>query len=357
VRTFALLGMFAVGIACGSAGAFVCDSDAECDFGGAGGVCQPGGYCSFPDAECSSGQRYGEHAAVGLAGQCVPTADPSDGSAGETSGASASGTDGDPSLDDGVPDDGTTSSSDPDTSGGPVAVDDGSTGEPSETTGGPDPLDPDLVLWLTFDDPRDPLADASTYAREVVCGTDADTCPEVLAGGPMQLGAEFDGTDDILSVPHVAELETAEGLTVVASVRNDALSTLSIRTVIARPYDVLTENAWEIFFRDETGDGMNDVVFEIADPSGQIQLVATPTVAKSEWLRIAAVWTVDSVSLYFDGVAQATAPATGMLLDDSAIHVGGDLDNLLPTHYFVGAIDDVRVYRRALTDDEIAALP
>lgn len=357
MRTLAALGMFVAGIACGSAGAFVCESDAACDFGGAGGVCQPGGYCSFPDGECSSGQRYGEHAAVGLAGECVPTDDPSDGSAGETSGASTTEGDGDPPLDDGASGQATTSGGEPDTSGGSVAVDDSSTGEPSETTGGPEPLDPDLVLWLTFDDPGDPLGDASMYARDVVCGTDAETCPEVLPGGPMQLAAEFDGTDDILSVPHDPALETSEGLTVVASVRNDALSTLSIRTVIARPYDVLTENAWEIFFRDETADGVNDIVFEIADPTGQIQLVATPTVAKGEWMQIAAVWTGDSVSLYFDGVAQATAPATGMLLDASAIHVGGDFDNLLPAHYLIGAIDDVRVYRRALSGDEIAALP
>jgi len=140
-------------------------------------------------------------------------------------------------------------------------------------------------------------------------------------------------------------------------VRNDALSTLTIHTVIARPYGVVTENAWELFFRDETGDGMNDVVFEIADPAGQVQVIATAPVAKGEWARIVAVWTVDSVALYFDGVLQASAASTGMLLDDSPIVVGGDFDNLLPTHWLVGELDDVRVYRRVLTEAEIAALP
>ena len=33
-------------------------------------MCEPTGYCSFPDAACESGQRYGDYAG-GLAGQCV----------------------------------------------------------------------------------------------------------------------------------------------------------------------------------------------------------------------------------------------------------------------------------------------
>lgn len=38
---------------------------------GAFGMCQANGYCSFPDAECPSGQRYGELAGGGFAGLCV----------------------------------------------------------------------------------------------------------------------------------------------------------------------------------------------------------------------------------------------------------------------------------------------
>ena len=53
------------------AGAFHCEDDVECRSARFHGVCQPAGYCSFPDAGCDSGQRYGEHAGDALGRECV----------------------------------------------------------------------------------------------------------------------------------------------------------------------------------------------------------------------------------------------------------------------------------------------
>ena len=48
---------------------FQCVEDSQC---GADGQCESSQYCSFPDAECDSGRRYGDEAAPGISGQCVP---------------------------------------------------------------------------------------------------------------------------------------------------------------------------------------------------------------------------------------------------------------------------------------------
>jgi cysteine-rich repeat protein len=47
---------------------FPCTSGAQC---GEGGVCEPTGFCSFPDATCLSGRRYGRHAAGAYAESCA----------------------------------------------------------------------------------------------------------------------------------------------------------------------------------------------------------------------------------------------------------------------------------------------
>jgi hypothetical protein len=57
------------------AGSFACEADSECVLAGAQGICQPVGYCSFPDPDCNSGQRYGEYGPIGVGGRCVPTQD------------------------------------------------------------------------------------------------------------------------------------------------------------------------------------------------------------------------------------------------------------------------------------------
>ncbi len=57
------------------ASVFACEDDAQCP----NGFCEASGYCSFTDADCGSGRRYGSFAGDGLSGTCVPADDTSTG--------------------------------------------------------------------------------------------------------------------------------------------------------------------------------------------------------------------------------------------------------------------------------------
>lgn len=70
----ALLFVAPVPSACGGS-VFACEDASDCNDGAQGGVCEPNGWCSFPDASCESGARYGALAGDGLAGQCVDEPD------------------------------------------------------------------------------------------------------------------------------------------------------------------------------------------------------------------------------------------------------------------------------------------
>lgn len=48
-----------------------CSGDSDCDADGRSGMCQTNGWCSYPDPDCTSGQRYGDQAGNELAGKCV----------------------------------------------------------------------------------------------------------------------------------------------------------------------------------------------------------------------------------------------------------------------------------------------
>ena len=78
--------MVVAGLAgCNDADAFTCVEDAQCQQNGVDGTCQPLGFCSFDDASCASGQRYGSLAPDGVAGKCVPPTNGDD-TDGETGG-------------------------------------------------------------------------------------------------------------------------------------------------------------------------------------------------------------------------------------------------------------------------------
>jgi hypothetical protein len=56
---------------------FRCASGSEC---GAGGICEPVGFCSVPNAECpGTGRSYGDSAGQGLSNTCVPAGGPGPG--------------------------------------------------------------------------------------------------------------------------------------------------------------------------------------------------------------------------------------------------------------------------------------
>lgn len=64
---------------CAKAEAFECAGDQQCVDGPKAGVCEPSGFCSFPDGTCPEGKRYGEWAGEGLGGSCVEGGAPTTG--------------------------------------------------------------------------------------------------------------------------------------------------------------------------------------------------------------------------------------------------------------------------------------
>lgn len=89
-----LLG-FLASSACADA-RFACSEDSQCTRGDADGLCEANGYCSFPDAECTSGRRYGDLAGGGFAGVCVQDDEGTGGPIAVTDSSGSSGTTGSP---------------------------------------------------------------------------------------------------------------------------------------------------------------------------------------------------------------------------------------------------------------------
>jgi hypothetical protein len=73
--------------------------------------------------------------------------------------------------------------------------------------------------------------------------------------------------------------------------------------------------------------------------------------ARNRWTHLATTYDGSSQRLYVNGVLIASRPQTGSIRTGSGpLRIGG---NGLWGEYFTGLIDEVRVYKRALTIDEI----
>jgi hypothetical protein len=117
---------------------FTCVDDTNCQSHGEGGVCEANSFCTFPDAECTTGKRWHDRAGD-LAGECFEV-DGGSGSGSDGSGGSGSSDDA-PAEESGsdstpVTTAGSSSGEPPDPSTGPAA-EDSSSGGGSGSTGAP----------------------------------------------------------------------------------------------------------------------------------------------------------------------------------------------------------------------------
>lgn len=321
-------------LAC-NAGSFSCTDDSNCS----GGQCQPTGYCSFPDDSCDSGQRYGEHAGD-LTDACVPYE--------PTSTATTSPDTSEPSttttttttigLD--------SSSGDPSTSSTTSGSDDSSG---SSSTG--EPLDPDLLLWFRFDDLAGSQVTVDSAQGELATCR-LPQCPDAILAR-WDVAALFDGEDDALNVAY-GPIYALNELTAAAWVRADTLDGSGLRMIFGQPSGGGLLNAWLLYYR--LTNGMWEVRYQMNSVEDTV-LIAEMTFGLGEWVHLAGVYDGTNMFLYINGEPAGSRVTVPPAYDGvQPITIGHDLNNDAPAGHFDGALDEIRLYARALDPQEIAAL-
>lgn len=94
-----------------------------------------------------------------------------------------------------------------------------------------------------------------------------------------------------------------------------------------------------------------NISFTLTDSTVQYMAYCV-TPALNNWHHLVGVFTGVSVKFYIDNVLQTTIPCTLGSIENSPLNIGWGYDN----EYFTGDIDDVRIYNRALSDEEIGQL-
>lgn len=334
---------------CG-AGLFACFSDEDCQGDGTAGTCAAAGACAFPDEECESGQRYGDHAGD-MSGRCVPVegTTSSDGWSDPTSAGSPTSLDVSTSPEDGAdttdPDTGSTSTplgtstTDVDPTATITVTD---TANDESTTG--EPVDPDLLVWLRFDQLENDssIANEGTLAGAATCVED---CPELADGI-----AEFDGLGDCLAFPS-HDLLVNTPFTAAAWVHpTDAAAGMFL---FGKAVELSSQNSWEFYISYEIMGGQT-LGFEMYAPPDVVISAEPPPLA--QWSHIAGSWDGQAMTLFVDGQIVGEAMTIESTWDGHDVRIGCDDDGGVSVYPYEGWLTDMRIYGRALQTDEIAEL-
>ncbi len=166
----------------------------------------------------------------------------------------------------------------------------------------------------------------------------------------------FDGTDDYIEIPDSADFTFTGDFALSAWIKHSGAAEANV------------DDGWRIISQQESG---NHFVFRINDSSGGTNgtvhfsiyngshnyVNSTTNVKDGQWHHLVAVREGSDIHIYVDGVLDNTANSVfTSTIDITAnnVLIGNKRAASSNRENFSGAIDDVRVYHKALTGDEIS---
>ena len=202
-------------------------------------------------------------------------------------------------------------------------------------------VDPDLVGWWRLDDGSGTTAtDSSGNGNDgAIQGN-----PEWVKG---QIGQalQFNGVDEYIDVPHADILTVDNEVTVMAWINaeryigptgDDWQGIMAKGSGSLRSYSFYTQQSGALHFSTAGYGGLS-----------------TPDVPLNEWVHVCAMVIGGAHQYYING-EDAGTNGSGIVLpgasDTATVRIGTARDD---NREFLGMIDDVRIYRRGLTQEEV----
>ncbi len=207
--------------------------------------------------------------------------------------------------------------------------------------------DKDLVAYWSFDDTISSVSECTGSGLTVL--NKGAKQVEGYKGKAM----EFDGTS-VLQVEYAPLLDNfSKGITLAAWIKKNTSSHWN--TILSREID----STWSEYF------GLavfkNLALFSV-DPDGKryINVMDKDPVIQGKWIHLAGTYDNDSLKLFINGRLVRSGFCKGPLMfrDKNPVFIGGNSNdkNHSTLDCFKGCIDDVRIYRRALSNKELELL-
>lgn len=199
-----------------------------------------------------------------------------------------------------------------------------------------------LVAWYSGDGNPNDLQGANNGTLENGAGT---------GNGKVGQGFQFDGVDDQITVPHNANQNGGTNLTIESWINPSSLphgATILQKRTSGNVGGYVFEPTQAI----GGGNTTNGLSFVIMI-GGSYQFLFTPAnvLTTNAWQHVAATYDGAFMRIYVNGVEVANKPQTGTIDASTAPVVIGR--NAVSSAAFQGGIDEIALYNRALSANEI----
>jgi len=197
------------------------------------------------------------------------------------------------------------------------------------------------VLWHQFDEAKGTKA----YDQSGM-GNDGTLYGPRWVRGISVYGLSFDGHDDYVEAPDRPSLDVTGAISVEAWIKK-VTDTAYAGIVNKGPGDM--DDGYML--REWSG---GNIRFNIRLGGADYTATTPAPVSTGEWHHLVGVYDRSNVLLYVDGVKHVGSIYTGDIgINAYPITIG--YDTFSPLRHFHGLIDEVRIYSRALSQEEVLA--
>ena len=194
--------------------------------------------------------------------------------------------------------------------------------------------DPDLIGWWKLDNVSgNTVLDWSGYGNDGTLGGDPQ-----LVEGAIGFGLDLDG-DDYVSVDGAADDLTSKSYTLSAWIRTTQFGEGNV-------FASNTGGSHVLLFGVDNGN-----IYVDDGPSTDWP----PAVNDDQWHMITLVQSGSTIRLYTDGIQVASIATSIDVTTETRWSIGQEWDSS-PSDFYLGMVDDARIYNKALTQSEVVEL-
>jgi len=206
-------------------------------------------------------------------------------------------------------------------------------------------LEPNLISWWKFDEGQGTIAYDSVGANH---GTIYDATWTI---GKINGALGFDGINDYVDMADTVQNYLETDYTISAWIKTNTIQ--SNRAISSYRHSV---EVYPLML--QLNQNNADIYFSVRDNSLNIaQAVYTDALTTNTWYHIVGVRESNIVNVYVNGISGTEDTATLGEINSNNLKIGAlQFGGNPPSNYFDGTIDDVKIFNRALSAQEIQQL-
>lgn len=199
-----------------------------------------------------------------------------------------------------------------------------------------------LVSFWTFDE-----SDMEGDTVKDVWGSNHGAAAKCkIVEGKIGNGMEFDGANDRVNCGNDESLNLTDALTIELWMQPTAAGEGGPNAGPICKAEAAVDWSWQL--RYNAPGGFMGFQFN-AEPGGSTWISVQENLSPDEWYHIAGTFDGSEIKCYLNGVVKGTGRMAGITGGNGSLLIGEDGW----VNVFVGVVDEVRIYNRALSEDEI----